>query len=49
MFDWRRVLDHLVGLRLQRKSTDPSVRLWTISTEFLVEAGPDQGARSGEA
>jgi len=49
MIDWRRVLGLLVGLRLQGKSTDPSVRLWTISTEFLVEAGPDRGRRSGEA
>lgn len=49
MIDWRRVLDHLVRLRLHRKSTDPSVRLWTISTEFLVEAGPDEDTRSGGA
>lgn len=45
MIDWRRVLHYLVKLRLQQKSTDPSVRLWTVSTEFLIEAGPDDCTR----
>jgi len=46
MIDWRRVLDHLVRLRLHRKSTDSSVRLWMVSTEFLIETGPDDDTRS---
>ena len=30
-------------------SADPSARLWTISTEFLVEGGPDESTRLGGA
>jgi hypothetical protein len=30
-------------------SADPSARLWTISTEFLVEGGPDESTRFGGA
>ena len=47
MIDWQRGIDDLVGLPLRCKPTGPSVRLWTISTELLVEAGPGQGTRSG--
>jgi hypothetical protein len=37
--------------RAERKpnSADPSARLWTISTEFLVEAEPDESTRFGGA
>ena len=28
---------------------DPSARLWTISTEFIVEAEPDESTRFGGA
>jgi len=28
---------------------DPSARLWTISTEFLVEGGSDESTRFGGA
>jgi len=30
-------------------SADPSTRLWTISTEFLVDGGPDESTRLGGA
>jgi hypothetical protein len=37
--------------RAERKpnSADPSARLWTISTEFIVEAEPDESTRFGGA
>lgn len=49
MIDWQRIFSLAVKWRLQRKFADPSTRLWIISTEFLVEAGPDECTRSGEA
>ena len=49
MIDWQRIFSLAVRWRLQRKFAGPSICLWTISTEFLVEAGLGECTRSGEA
>jgi hypothetical protein len=39
----------LAGAGSQPISADLPARLWTISTEFLVEGGPDESTRLGGA